>query len=663
MNPLSTVTSTTAPRQDAARKSSIARRVTALGIAMLAVVLLCLSLAVDAINTRAARAQLTASVAHATEGLVASIDTVEQANRRMVERASAAFGRYFSGMVQLDTATGTLVVHDTVINGNFSVVDQFSEDMGGVATVFARQGNDFVRITTSLRDPQGQRVMGTLLDRQHPAYGLLVAGKSYVGRASLFGKPYMTAYAPLRDGHGQVAGILFVGTDLSAFQSAMQEQIANTRLFEHGGAMVIDPGTSLDEAVFVAHAAHAGQKVLQVYPQARASLQALAQDANGYLAGVTPLLPQQGAAPWAILRKAQSGWWVITEVSDLEAMAGQRRAQRLLWAAMAIALAALAAGLLVTLRRGVTAPLRELTRTITLIAHGDLTQPFRSIRRDEVGDLVREIESMRQRYVQMLQQVNVAAHSIATASSQIAQGNADLAERTEHTASNLARSAQGMEEVTHGVREAANAARQAHQLADSAAVVASRGGEVVSHVVTTMDAINTSSRKIGDIIGVIDGIAFQTNILALNAAVEAARAGEQGRGFAVVAGEVRTLAQRSAEAAKEIKTLISTSVENVESGAQLVQDAGRTMDEIVSSVQQVGEIISEISATAHEQAERISQVNGDVAQLDQMTQQNAALVEESAAASQSMREQATRLESAVSVFKLPGGNAAALTAH
>ena len=203
------------------------------------------------------------------------------------------------------------------------------------------------------------------------------------------------------------------------------------------------------------------------------------------------------------------------------------------------------------------------------------------------------------------------------------------------------------------VRQSADAAQQAHQLSASAVEVASRGGQVVGDVVATMDDINTSSRKIGDIIGVIDGIAFQTNILALNAAVEAARAGEQGRGFAVVAGEVRSLAQRSAEAAKEIKALISTSVGKVESGAQLVQNAGHTMQEIVSSVQRMGDIIGEISAAASEQAERISQVNQDVTQLDQMTQQNASLVEESAAASQSMRDQAVRLEDSVSVFKLP----------
>ena len=635
------------------RSRSVARRVTALAIGMLAVVLLLLSLAVSYISTHTAREQLTASVTHATEGLVSSIDTVEQANRRMVERASRAFGRYFSGVVELDTATGTLTHSGHTLNNDFTVVDKFSEDTGGVATVFARQGDDFVRITTSLRNLQGERVILTKLDRQHPAYPLMLQGKAYIGRANLFGKPYMTAYEPLRNAAGDVVGILFVGTDLTAFQEAMQQQILNTQLFQHGGAMVIAPGTGLDQATFVAHRAHQGKKVLEVYPQARASLEQLVADDDGFVEDVTPLLPEQGRHPWAVLRKTQSGWWVISEVSDDEAMASQRKALTLLWAAMAAALVLLAGGLLVTLRRGVSAPLRELTQAITLIAKGDLTQPFHSTRRDEVGDLVREVEGMRLRYIDMLQQVHTAAHSIASASSQIALGNSDLAERTENTAQRLAHSAQGIEEVTHGVRQSADAASQAHQLSASAVEVASKGGQVVSNVVTTMDDINTSSRKIGDIIGVIDGIAFQTNILALNAAVEAARAGEQGRGFAVVAAEVRTLARRSAEAAKEIKALINTSVSDVESGARLVQEAGQTMQEIVSSVQRMGDIIGEISSATHEQSARISQVNHDVMQLDQMTSQNASLVEESAAASQSMREQATRLERSVSVFKLP----------
>ena len=262
--------------------------------------------------------------------------------------------------------------------------------------------------------------------------------------------------------------------------------------------------------------------------------------------------------------------------------------------------------------------------------------------------LARMVDSMRT----TLLQVRSSTDSIGTASSEIATGNQDLSARTEQTASNLQQAASSMEQLTGTVRQSADSARQANQLATSAAEVAARGGKVISQVVATMDDINASSKKIADIIGVIDSIAFQTNILALNAAVEAARAGEQGRGFAVVASEVRSLAQRSAEAAKEIKGLIGASVEKVEGGSKLVADAGRTMTEIVGSVQRVSDIIAEITAAATEQSQGISEVNDSVTQLDQMTQQNAALVEESAAAAESLREQAARLATVVGTFRL-----------
>jgi methyl-accepting chemotaxis protein len=264
---------------------------------------------------------------------------------------------------------------------------------------------------------------------------------------------------------------------------------------------------------------------------------------------------------------------------------------------------------------------------------------------------------------QLVTEVRSATENIATASSEIAQGNNDLAHRTEDTASNLQGTASSMEELTSTVRQTSDSAQTANQMATSAAAVAARGGEVVSRVVSTMQDINASSNKISDIIGVIDGIAFQTNILALNAAVEAARAGEQGRGFAVVASEVRSLAGRSAEAAKEIKALINASVEKVESGTQLVGSAGATMTEIVESVQRVTDIIGEIRSATSEQSQGIAQVNTAMNQLDQMTQQNSALVEESTAAADSLREQAMKLTQVVALFRVNGSTAAGTTAR
>ncbi len=309
--------------------------------------------------------------------------------------------------------------------------------------------------------------------------------------------------------------------------------------------------------------------------------------------------------------------------------------------------------LAVFLARSITLPLRRAETMAQSIADMDLTGvPQTSYANDETGRLLRAIDIMRAALQRSLRQMRGVVDNVSTASMQIATGNQDLSARTEQTASNLEETASSMEELTSTVRQSADSARQANQLASSAAQVAQRGGQVVAQVVATMDEINASSSKIADIIGVIDGIAFQTNILALNAAVEAARAGEQGRGFAVVASEVRSLAGRSADAAKEIKTLIDASVSSVQSGAKQVQDAGSTMSEIVASVSRVTDIIGEISAAASEQSQGIGQINAAVNQLDQMTQQNAALVEESTAAAESLKEQARLLAEAVSTFKL-----------
>ncbi len=298
------------------------------------------------------------------------------------------------------------------------------------------------------------------------------------------------------------------------------------------------------------------------------------------------------------------------------------------------------------------ASMKHASRAAQSIAAGHLGTVQSASSRDEFADLVADLRKADQSLARVIAGVKDSSESIATASSEIATGTQDLSTRTEQTASSLQQTAASMEQLTSNVSQSSGAATSAQQLSSSAADVARRGGSVVAEVVKTMGSINDSSKKIADIIGVIDGIAFQTNILALNAAVEAARAGEQGRGFAVVASEVRSLAQRSAAAAKEIKTLIDTSVEKVEAGARLVGDAGTTMTEIVDSVGRVNRVIGEITASASEQSQGIGEVNIAVGRLDQMTQQNAALVEESAAAAESLREQARRLAEMVCSFRI-----------
>ncbi|ACB33867.1 methyl-accepting chemotaxis sensory transducer [Leptothrix cholodnii SP-6] len=351
----------------------------------------------------------------------------------------------------------------------------------------------------------------------------------------------------------------------------------------------------------------------------------------------------------------------IQQIVEAEAVATQAeieastRTALMLFAASLALVVVLVTPMTLINSRSIVRPIDEARRFAASIAQGDLSVRLAVTGRDEAAELMRALVEMQQSLQTMVGSIRSSAESISVASTEIASGNQDLSGRTEQTASNLQHAASSMEHLTGTVRQTADSARTANQLAVSAAEAAQRGGSVVSQVVTNMEEINASSKKIADIIGVIDGIAFQTNILALNAAVEAARAGEQGRGFAVVAGEVRNLAQRSANAAREIKSLIGASVDKVESGARLVHDAGSTMSEIVSSVQRVTDIIGEITAATTEQSGELGQVNATVNQLDQMTQQNAALVEQSAAAAESLKEQALKLSDVVKAFTVGSG--------
>jgi methyl-accepting chemotaxis protein len=390
-------------------------------------------------------------------------------------------------------------------------------------------------------------------------------------------------------------------------------------------------------------------------PYAAQLAQAMQLAADGKRAEVTTLLRQQ-------IRPLQNAYLQSLDAlrthqshrvhDDVEAVQQMTRSVTAMALGMAVLSALAGAALAWSITRSITAPIAQAMSLAEAVSQGDLSHRIHADGQDEPAQLLRSLRAMNDSLARIVGQVRHSSDAIATGSSQIATGNNDLSHRTEEQAANLQQTVASMEQLASTVKHNADTAMSANQLATAASASASKGGEVVAQVVSTMEGISHSSKKIGDIIGVIDGIAFQTNILALNAAVEAARAGEQGRGFAVVASEVRMLAHRSAEAAKEIKSLIGQSVEQVEAGAQLVHSAGSTMDDIVTQVRRVTDLIGEISSATQEQTQGIEQVTSAATQLDQVTQQNAALVEQSAAAAGSLQQQAAQLAQMVSVFRV-----------
>ncbi len=443
-----------------------------------------------------------------------------------------------------------------------------------------------------------------------------------------------------------------IEADIAAYRKAMDEAIdtyARTMVVDaEDKRLTMDVRAKMDAYL-------ATWEQLRVVSRKTATDPAAEVEAKKLLAGNLAVFQAAQAA-------VDAGWAYNVKLTDqawAEAQSTYRHS-KLMMLALALAAAGLGVAGAVLITRSV---LRQIggepayaKQIVSEIADGNLGVKV-SLRAGDSASLLAAMAAMRARLAEIVSQVRASSDSIATGSSQIASGNSDLSQRTEEQASNLQQTAASMEQLSGTVRTSADTATQANQLASSASAAAAHGGEAVGQVVSTMQEISEASRRIADIIGTIDGIAFQTNILALNAAVEAARAGEQGRGFAVVAGEVRTLAQRSAEAAREIKTLIGASVEKVEVGARQVNDAGASMSEIVAQVQRVSQMIQELSHAATEQSAGIGQINDAMTQLDQVTQQNAALVEESAAAAESLRHQADRLSQAVGVFRLE--NAAA----
>jgi len=637
-------------------RATVARRVSLWSSAAIAALLIIICGTLSWVLTKQAQ-QRTLDYMSAEAASVARVaDALDRTARESANRLYDVLAGDFAGGAFTLEGDGELAFNGQKLNGNFDAVDRFTRLTGGNATIFARKGtDDFIRVTTSVKKEDGSRAVGTTLDRAGAAYARVSAGETYVGPATLFKVPYMTRYSPIKDAGGKTVGVLYIGFDMRGLQQELVKMADAVKLYESGGLYLLDPGKTPADALLRAHPRAQGKKLSEVMPadQAEQLVKTLTGDKDGVLEQVQAVYGEKYQDAFAVARKSDAtGWWVVAEASRAQALAAHNTTLWVLWGLMLATVVLLGVGVTWMLGRWVGQPLADLNEAVGAVAAGDLTRPVSVRQQDDLGALADGIERMRLQLARTINEVRQASDSIGTASAEVAAGSRDLSSRTEQSASHLQETASALEELASSMSQTAASAAQAHSLVGESDRAAQRGGQVVAQVVTTMDEISAASRQIGDIIGTIDSIAFQTNILALNAAVEAARAGEQGRGFAVVASEVRQLAQRSAEAAKQIKGLITASGERVESGAKLVGDTGEAMRDIVSSVRRVTDIIGEISTAAREQSQGVTRINGAVAQLDQGTQQNAALVEESTAAAESLREQAHRLVAQVGQFRV-----------
>lgn len=599
------------------------------------------------LDERAARLN---ELAERARTLTSVLEQVDTSGKRNIERLYAVFDQLAPAAALSWAQVGDLshlTLRGQKIEGDYSLVDLFAQRTGGVATVFQREGDDFRRISTSLTKEDGSRAVGTMLGQQHPAYRAMMEGQRYVGRATLFGRHYMTVYQPVKI-DDEVAAILFIGYDLSTEMGVVDKLLKS-----------LNGDRLLAAALDVGQGAAAGTWLGRDLPRLQADdalMNALRERlAAGQTGGVLerdelPGFVQQQRTNIAWQAYTPWNWVVLVAERDADTTEATRYDLMFMWGVV------LGTGVLVMalltwfVRHRVVRPLIAVQDAIAQLAQGRLQQTLPRAGQDEFGALLTATETMRRKWLEVVQRVRQASTVVAAGAGEIAQGNQNLSERTERTTTSLEQTAASLARLAEAVRQGADTARTANQVATQAADSARRGGQEVQQAVASMRAMEVSSQRIADITGVIDSIAFQTNILALNAAVEAARAGEAGRGFAVVAGEVRSLAQRSAEAARQIKTLIEESVAAVRAGSQQVQHSGATIAEVVQAIQRVADLIGEVSAATSEQSDNVAQVNAAMEHLDQMTQQNAVLVEQAMAAASSLHEQAQALLQALQAF-------------
>ncbi|OHY97148.1 methyl-accepting chemotaxis protein [Salinicola sp. MIT1003] len=574
----------------------------------------------------------------------------QQADRFLKILSDQYSGRFALSPDQLIEVAGrqtpTLKDGLEVLNDNTWKLDRFNNQTGTPATIFARDGDDFVRISTSLKNENGERAMGTLLSRDSKSYARLMANQPYTGLTTLFGTDYITKYQPIQDKDGKVVGAMFVGVDVSAEMAQVQDRIRKTGIGDAGYTMLISAAGDQQGEV-IAGGPYEGQNVLN---GEMGDLFAPLFEASS---GEVEYTASSGEGRLVLYSRYPEWQWVVAgSVSVDEMQAGVMAARdRFLLISLALA-AALSLALYWIVKRLVTRPMNRAVGLARALAEGDLSRRIETRRHDEIGQLVAAMNGIGDGLERIVGQVRTAVAQTESHTRELTSGNTELASRTESQAASLEQTAASTEEINATVRQNAQRAQEGDEQAQRTVAAAGEAQSTVEATAEAMQRIVGMATQISEVVGVIDGIAFQTNLLALNASVEAARAGEHGRGFAVVAQEVRSLAERCTTSAQEIKALIGKTVSEVDSGNLRAAEAGQRVTEIVSQVERISTLISEIRLASEEQSHGIEQINVAISQIDETTQSNAALVRQSSVSTRQLNEQSRQLAETVSLFRL-----------